>query len=231
MKTCTLDGCELKHLAKGLCRKHYNEQDPKRHAKVPVVCDCCGVVTEKHPTNRYGARYCSYLCRDFTKFGPLSCRLPVKREPKRKLQTWQRQCAWCGEAFVTRRGYQIHCTKRCSHKAGKARRRAREAGAGGTYTWAEVIGLFLMFDRRCAYCEQPIVGQPDPDHVVALSRGGSNSLTNILPCCQLCNSDKRDLTLSEWAEDRTRRGVEPRATTWDRNDKRYRHLTCEIQAA
>lgn len=231
-RICDVDGCDKPHRARGLCSTHYNQAHAElAHPKIPVECVCCGTVTMKHPSKRYGARFCSYLCRDFTKFGPMSCPLPVRREPKPEPAPLPpRDCEWCGRSFQPRRATQAYCETRCSHKAGKVRRRGRESQAGGTYTWTEVIGIFLKFGRRCAYCQQPISGQPDPDHVVALSRGGSNSITNILPACSLCNSDKRHLSLEEWAADRLRRGVEPRVTTWSAEDQRYRHLTSVLAA-
>lgn len=88
--------------------------------------------------------------------------------------------------------------------------------------------LYLLFDRCCAYCRTVIDGQPEPDHVVALSRGGSNSITNILPSCHGCNSAKRDRTLDEWAAERRRNGKLPVVTTWSAYDVRYRHLTSVI---
>lgn len=136
-------------------------------------------------------------------------------------------CNWCGEWFTSygKATPARFCSLRCKQKAGAQRRRAREAGAHGQFTWTQVVGLFLKFDRRCAYCSTPIAGQPDPDHVVPLSRGGANSIHNILPCCKPCNSDKRDLLLDEWASDRARRGLAPVRTSWDVTDSRFRHVT------
>lgn len=109
-------------------------------------------------------------------------------------------------------------------------RKARERNAVGTYTWAEVTRLYLKFNRCCAYCERPPAGQIEPDHVVPLSRGGSNSITNILPSCRQCNGDKRALLLDEWAADRTRRGLPAVTTTWASDDPRTAHLTSILAA-
>jgi 5-methylcytosine-specific restriction endonuclease McrA len=80
------------------------------------------------------------------------------------------------------------------------------------------------FNYCCAYCgTKP--ERLDPDHVTALSRRGPNVLGNLLPACNQCNGDKRDLTLTEWAADRTRRGLSPRTTSWGDEDSRYWHLT------
>lgn len=70
------------------------------------------------------------------------------------------------------------------------------------------------------------VNEFEPDHVIPLSRGGSNSITNVVPACKPCNSGKRDLLLSEWYADRARRGLEARSL-----DPRVRHLTSVMLAA
>jgi 5-methylcytosine-specific restriction endonuclease McrA len=83
----------------------------------------------------------------------------------------------------------------------------------------------MAFDKCCAYCGQRTrLSDIDPDHVVALSRGGTNGIGNILPSCRLCNSDKRELSLAEWAADRERRSLPPVRTTWETTDDRYAHL-------
>lgn len=142
-----------------------------------------------------------------------------------------RACIECSVIYRPQTTIQRFCGKSCARRVGKRERKAREHHAMGSFTWTEVMRLFLLFDRRCAYCEQPIDGQLDPDHVIPLSRGGSNSLTNILPACHPCNGDKRNLLLHEWALDRERRGLPPRNTSWTLDDHRVRHLTSHLVAA
>ena len=73
------------------------------------------------------------------------------------------------------------------------RRRARLLNARGSYTYVEWLGLVATHDGRCAYCGTR--STLDADHRVPLSRGGSNSIENILPACRSCNLRKH--TLSE----------------------------------
>lgn len=49
----------------------------------------------------------------------------------------------------------------------------------------------------CAYCEET-TGPWCVDHIVPLSRGGSNGRHNLTACCTPCNSSKADRLLSEW---------------------------------
>lgn len=75
-------------------------------------------------------------------------------------------------------------------------RRARLAGAPGAYSTADWRLLVDLFDGRCAYCgsDRPL----QPDHRVALSRGGSNYIGNILPACGLCNRRKHTMSEEEF---------------------------------
>lgn len=86
-----------------------------------------------------------------------------------------------------RKWAQLHPEKRCQNQAN---RRARENDAKGSHTLAEWQSI-LKQHPSCAYC-----GRTDckltRDHVVPLSKGGSNYISNIVPACQSCNSRKKD---------------------------------------
>jgi 5-methylcytosine-specific restriction endonuclease McrA len=87
--------------------------------------------------------------------------------------------------------------------------------------------LFMAADKQCAYCDERIDGQPDPDHVIPLSRNGRNDIGNIVACCRPCNSDKSDMTLDEWALERMRLGKQPVRYVLPFTDPRFQHLTLD----
>jgi len=68
--------------------------------------------------------------------------------------------------------------------------RALKMGAAGTFTYEEWMLLCEHFEDKCVSC-----GQPNDrlcmDHVVPLSRGGTNFIENLQPLCRPCNSGKR----------------------------------------
>ena len=76
------------------------------------------------------------------------------------------------------------------------RRRARLIGGGGSYTAEEWNDLVNKFEHRCPSC-----GRSEPeikltvDHMIAISKGGSNSIDNIQPLCGQCNSSKATETI------------------------------------
>ncbi len=227
MRTCTIEGCDRKHQAKGLCHPHYNKlRDKSRHQKVATPCAVCGKVEMKYPTTKKRRQVCGPDCWYRLTFGrprpgaelvaydrPPTVRsviAPTLVIPSSSQPFTSGACGWCGEWYVSDgrvTGFPSRwCSRACARRAGRAARRARESGSTGTYTWAEVIGVFLKLGRRCAYCDQVVDGQPDPDHVVPLSRGGRNGMSNIVPCCRSCNSEKGARTISEWVAWRAERG-------------------------
>ncbi len=72
------------------------------------------------------------------------------------------------------------------------RRRARLAGAKGSHTKQDWFLLCKTFNGMCVRCYE--VKTLTKDHIVPLSMGGSDFLSNIQPLCKRCNSIKRDKT-------------------------------------
>lgn len=85
--------------------------------------------------------------------------------------------------------------------AGWRRRRAKVAGAPGDHTAKQARFLRVMQGNMCAYCEHPLeLTKPHLDHVVPISRGGSNAIENLLWACAPCNLSKGAKTLEEWGK-------------------------------
>ena len=76
-------------------------------------------------------------------------------------------------------------------RAARARRRAWKNGATGSFSSTEWLALKEQHGGRCLCCGK---AEPEvkitPDHVVPLSRGGSNDIINIQPLCLYCNMSK-----------------------------------------
>jgi len=73
--------------------------------------------------------------------------------------------------------------------------RARARAAEGQFTSAEWRALVQRYEGKCAYRGE--VGPLQVDHRVPLSRGGTNSIDNILPACRSCNGHKHAMTEAE----------------------------------
>lgn len=81
-------------------------------------------------------------------------------------------------------------------------RKARRRGAGGKYTLIEWESLKKSFQYTCPSC-----GKNEPeikltvDHIVPISKGGSNSISNIQPLCSKCNNLKGTKTINYQHDD------------------------------
>ena len=73
------------------------------------------------------------------------------------------------------------------------RRRASLAASSGEFSVAEFETLCIAVGDRCMSCGRQI--RLAADHVVPLSRGGSNNIGNIQPLCRQCNSKKGTQTI------------------------------------
>lgn len=52
-----------------------------------------------------------------------------------------------------------------------------------------------ILESPCTYCGRRAT---QIDHIIPLSRGGTNAPINLAPACADCNFDKGDLLLDEW---------------------------------
>lgn len=76
----------------------------------------------------------------------------------------------------------------------QASRRHRLTSGG--YTQMEWNALLNEWSNACAYCGS--TETLEADHIVPLSRGGPNTIENIVPACQKCNRSKGPKFVGEW---------------------------------
>jgi 5-methylcytosine-specific restriction endonuclease McrA len=72
-------------------------------------------------------------------------------------------------------------------KVAKHKRRARELAAPGSFTAADIKEIFKAQGGRCAYCRKKLGIDHHADHIIALSKGGTNDRSNIQLTCEKCN--------------------------------------------
>lgn len=85
-----------------------------------------------------------------------------------------------------------------SSKASRDTRRARKQGAEGTHTLADVKLQYKSQKGKCWHCGKPLNNEFHVDHLVPLSRGGSNYPNNIVCSCAKCNLAKHNKLNHEW---------------------------------
>ena len=121
----------------------------------------------------------------------------VKRRARQR-ERWHNDPAYRAKknAFKKARYYanpEFNQKKRGWAVVSSHRRRARIAMTGGHYSVAAWRALCAHYDHRCLRCgeRKPL----SPDHIVPISRGGTNDIANIQPLCADCNAWKATKTI------------------------------------
>ena|ERR1035441_5660181 len=81
----------------------------------------------------------------------------------------------------------------------QTKREAKRRGNGGSHTAVEWITLCWSSGWRCCYCGIHLTAKTvTRDHLVPLSRGGTDNIDNIAPACGPCNYRKHTKTETEF---------------------------------
>lgn len=145
--------------------------------KVSKVCERCRKTF--HPRHRDDGsftKFCSHRCYAKDMEGK-----PGKKRPWQSLLVGEKSLRWKG-GISKMPGYRSLYSRRYV---------ARKKGASGSYTFGEWELLKKQYGYRCPACgkEEPSI-KLTADHIIPLSRGGSNFIENIQPLCRTCNSRK-----------------------------------------
>lgn len=129
----------------------------------------------------------SHYRRSKTHFCSRKCQGSAYRQIPFHKQSAYRGVRKPGEPkWVYSRRYRIGHPERIAHL--KARRYARERSAGGSHSLEEWQALKRRFGFRCGVCKRRL--SLTKDHIIPLSKNGTDYITNIQPLCRSCNSRK-----------------------------------------
>lgn len=77
-------------------------------------------------------------------------------------------------------------------KTSKLIREWKKKRNGGSHTKHEWLELCCKYDYKCVRCGKQ--GVLTKDHIIPITRGGSDDISNIQPLCARCNSVKHART-------------------------------------
>lgn len=111
----------------------------------------------------------------------------------------ERYAIWCG--YIT-----------AYNRVQAGKRRAVKYNSETHFTMDDIRDLWAVYEGKCAYCRRSLQHQRwHIEHVVPLSRGGSDGPENLVLACERCNLNKAAKTPEEW----TNRWYLTEAAVWE----------------
>jgi len=103
------------------------------------------------------------------------------------------KCANCGEIFYTKSKVKIYCSIDCRRKS-ERERSYNNYSSNHTPSFSIRFDVLLRDKFTCRYCGQSVDDgvKLEIDHIIPISKGGENTMDNLVVCCQQCNLGKSD---------------------------------------
>ena len=136
-------------------------------AKIEKECQSCGksFQADTREVNRGNAKYCSLSC--------------AAKAPK-SLQ-YEQVCKHCGKEFISASKNAKYCSDSCKQKNYRARQKS--LSENGT----SIKNYYKIFENiPCELCQWDKTTR-DLHHIIEVSNGGTNELSNLLCVCPNCH--------------------------------------------
>jgi 5-methylcytosine-specific restriction endonuclease McrA len=161
-----------------------------------TTCLLCTIDFIPRPHSRWDTKFCSPRCRErYWNLNNSDGARAISQRSKKKRNAKNRAYA---RAYYLRNKHKQYLYTRKWRENNRARsvqqvvdRLARVRGAKGSYTFQEWLEVKRKHNFRCAMCgKHESEVKLTRDHIIPITKGGSNYISNIQPLCGPCNSHK-----------------------------------------
>lgn len=149
-------------------------------------CEHCG----KSFANCANVRFCSVDCSIAARTG-----ISLSADHRQKLSESRKNSDKCkGPNLYNWKGGHAHTLRRQ-----KAREALKRAAGELDFIYLDI--LLKLQKNCCYYCGKEFTqkGQKAIEHLIPITRGGTNRWENLVFACNICNSRKKAMTLAEFA--------------------------------
>ena len=165
-----------------------------RKVKIKRVCHKC---KKEHPGR--GLKYCSHKCAASGENNSFYGKKHTEEAKKKMSRIGMKHTdATKKKMSMDRKGEKSHFWKGGISTYERklylnTMRRAIKLGAEGSHTQGEWEHIKALYNWTCPACwkKEPEIKLTE-DHIVPLTKKGSNNIENIQPLCRSCNSRKHD---------------------------------------
>lgn len=187
-------------------KDYFLTHEGKSHnfSQIRKVCITCGseFMIQKHRENT--AKYCSKKCNKGYKLSEETKRKMSMSRTGNKHPNFGKKAT--PELIKKLRDSHIGQNKGDKHPQWKGgyewkimtnrQRRVMKLGNGGSHTFDEWNDLKKFYNYMCLCCKkfEPEITLSE-DHIIPLSKGGTDNIENIQPLCRQCNSKKFTKTI------------------------------------
>ncbi len=157
----------------------------------PAMCKACVKEKRNAYSREYSRSHHEYMARKQRAFH--------RRNPGKGREYYANNPEYFREKQRALRRNNPEYSREKGREYGKVRRE-REKMAEGRYTTFDVIAQYNRQKGRCFWCSNLLTDlSMHVDHIIPLSRHGTNWPANIVCCCEFCNSSKSNsIPFEEW---------------------------------